>query len=437
MCKKQIIIFFFVFAGALPALCQKLSEVLRQADAMTPQVAMYYLRDMQQFFPEEPSVYAKLGDIAYALSEIQDPITDYQARKNMLYSARLFYGNCLHFAKDKSAYPYLPERIRDIKAKEQETDSIYCCFNRLVGDYNRCVSLFTQIMDNHTREKAAHLLFSKRDSLLLDSLQTLASTLPQRIADYQAVQTGREARFSWLPIDLYRLDGLTYANFLEPDIALWDYHQWAEQFLSTQHDVYEVLYIEMQTDSISERLLNRLQQVDYGSAVHEWFIVRRQAQQQHRAWEDLEQQDSIESNEMLMHLLLQAEQQQKTLAQGQQALQRHLQKMDEGTFLRYVPFFRTLQITSVEQVKSAAQEDYNQAALAQQKFGRRLLMLCKAYMQGKTEEQRAEEGFISLNGNEILAMPVSAGEMAVLTEQDGIGLVRIETISTTPKTEPL
>ena len=64
-------------------------------------------------------------------------------------------------------------------------------------------------------------------------------------------------------------------------------------------------------------------------------------------------------------------------------------------------------------------------------------MLCKAYMQGKTEEQRAEEGFISLNGNEILAMPVAAGEMAVLTEQDGIGLVRIETISTTPKTEPL
>ncbi|MGM9809605.1 MAG: hypothetical protein ACI30J_01890 [Paludibacteraceae bacterium] len=428
MYKKPIFVFLFVCVGVMSAAGQKLSEVLHQADEMSPYVAMYYLRDMQQLFTEEPKIYAKLGDIAYPLIETQDPITDYQERKNLLYSARLYYGNCLHFAKDKSAYPLLPERIRQIKQQEQETDSIYCRFNRLVDDYNRCVSLFTQIMDNHKREKTAHLLFSEVDSLLLDSLRALSATLPQRIADYQAVQTRREVRFRWLPIDLYRLDGLTYSNFLEADISLWDYYGWTQQFATTQRAIYDQLYWDMQTDSISDRLLNRLQQVDYGSAVHDWFIVRQQTQQIGRAWEDLAGRDSISTNEMLMHLLLQSARQQAMLVQAEQALQRHRQKMDEETFLRYVPYFRSQQIGSVEQVKRLAQADYNQAALLQQQFGARIVRLCEAYMQGKTEEQRAEEGFLSLTGDEVVAMPVSAKEMAVLTMQDGTGVVRIESI---------
>ena len=187
----------------------------------------------------------------------------------------------------------------------------------------------------------------------------------------------------------------------------------------------------MQTDSISDRLLNRLQQVDYGSAVHDWFIVRQQTQQIGRAWEELSGSDSISTNEMLMHLLLQTARQQAMVQQAEQALQRHQQKMDEATFLRYVPYFRSQQIGSVEQVKRLAQADYNQAALLQQQFGARIVRLCEAYMQGKTEDQRAEEGFLSLTGDEVVAMPVSAKEMAVLTAEDGTGVVRIESVWTT------
>ena len=115
MYKKPIFVFLFVCVGVMSAAGQKLSEVLHQADEMSPYVAMYYLRDIQQLFTEEPKIYAKLGDIVYPLVDTKDPITDYHERKNLLYSARLYYGNCLHFAKDKSAYPLLPERVRQIK----------------------------------------------------------------------------------------------------------------------------------------------------------------------------------------------------------------------------------------------------------------------------------------------------------------------------------
>ncbi len=428
MDNKRTILFLLFCTIVMPVVGQKLSEVLHHADEMSPQVAIYYLRDMQQLFTDEPRIYAKMGDIAYQQIDGKDPITDYQERKNLLYSARLYYGNCLHFAKERSDYPILPTRIKEIKVKEQETDSLYERFNRLVSNYNQCVLLFTKLMDNHKREKMAHLLFSKQDSLLVDSLLLISSKLPQYITEYQELQTWRDVHFRWLPIELYRLDGLTYSNFLESDIALWDYYQWAEQFIATQHSVYDALYQEMQTDSISERLLNQLQQVDYGSAIHDWFVVRKQKQQQNQAWEMIAKVDSIDTNETMMHLLLHAYSQQAELQESLHALQLHLQKMDEKTFMRYIPFFHSQHINSVAEVKHLAQADYNHAAMLQKQFGTRLIHLGKAYIQRKTEDQRAEEGFIILGQDEVLAMAVSGSEIAILLEQDGGSIVQIKTI---------
>lgn len=427
--KKRSIIILFCFSVGLPTIGQKLNDVLRQADALAPDMAMYYLRDMQQLFTDEPKIYAKLGDLAYQISTVKDPLTDYQERKRLLYSARLYYGNCLHFAADKSQYAALPQRIQNIKQQEQETDSIYTRFNRLVNNYNECIALFTRIMNQHTQEKMAHLLFSAHDSLLLDSLRTLSATIPQRIDAYQEVQNNRTAHFVWLPIDLYRLDGLTYSNFLETDIALWDYHSWTQQFATTHRDIYEQLYRDMQTDNISNRLLNQLQQIDYESAIYDWFIVRQQAQSMQRAWQNIAAMDSIDSNETLMHLLVQAHNQQQHMEQARHALQLHRQKMDDNTFKRYLPFFRSMHITSSAQVTALAQADYEQADRLQKQFNAQLLRLGTAYMQRKTDSQRADEGFLATNDECVVAMPVSATEFATLIDQNGEGVVSIQAIS--------
>lgn len=433
--KKRSIIILFCLSVGLPTIGQKLNDVLRQADALAPDMAMYYLRDMQQLFTDEPKIYAKLGDLAYQISTVKDPLTDYQERKRLLYSARLYYGNCLHFAADKSQYAALPQRIQNIKQQEQETDSIYTRFNRLVNNYNECIALFTRIMNQHTQEKMAHLLFSAHDSLLLDSLRTLSATIPKHINAYQEIQNNRIAHFVWLPIDLYRLDGLTYSNFLETDIALWDYHSWTQQFATIHRDIYEQLYRDMQTDNISNRLLNQLQQIDYESAIYDWFLVRQQAQSMQRAWQNIAAMDSIDANETLMHLLVQAHNQQQHMQQVRHALQLHRQKMDDNTFRRYLPFFRSMHITSSEQVTALAQADYEQADRLQKQFNAQLLRLGKAYMQRKTDSQRAEEGFLATNDEYVVAMPVSATEFATLIEQNGAGVVSIQTISALTPTE--
>ncbi|MGN0187017.1 MAG: hypothetical protein ACI392_04645 [Paludibacteraceae bacterium] len=428
--KKRNIIILFCLYICLPTIGQKLNDVLQQADALAPDMAMYYLRDMQQLFTDEPKIYAKLGDLSYQLSTAKDPLRDYQERKRLLYSARLYYGNCLHFATDKSQYAALPQRIQNIKQQEQETDSIYIRFNRLVNDYNECVVLFTRIMNQHTQEKMAHLLFAMQDSLLLDSLRTLSATIPQRIEAYQEVQNSRTAHFVWLPIDLYRLDGLTYSNFLETDIALWDYHNWIQQFITTHRDIYEQLYHDMQTDNISNRLLNQLQQIDYESAIYDWFIVRQQAQTMQRAWQNIAAMDSIDSNETLMHLLVQAHEQQIQIQQAHHMLQLHRQKMNNNTFMRYMPFFRSMHITEAEQVVQLAETDYEQADKLQKQFNAQLLQLGTAYMQHKTESQLSEEGFLAPNYTCIVAMPISATEFATLIEQNGEGIVSVHAIST-------
>lgn len=433
--KKRSIIILLCLLVSLPAIGQKLNDVLHQADELAPYMAMYYLREMQQLFIDEPKIYAKLGQLADQISATKDPLTDYKERKWLLYSTRLYYGNCLHFATDKSQYAALPQRIKTIKQQEQETDSIYMRFNRLVNNYNACIALFTRIMNQHTQEKMAHLLFTANDSLLLDSLRTLSATIPQHIDAYQEVQNSRTAHFTWLPIDLYRLDGLTYSNFLDTDIALWDYHSWTQQFATTHRDIYEQLYRDMQTDNISNRLLNQLQQIDYGSAIYDWFVVRQQAQTMQRAWQHITTMDSIDSNETLMHLLIQAHDQQQHIRQAHHALQLHRHKMDDSTFMRYLPFFRSMHIASPEQVTTLAQADYEQADQLQKQFNAQLLRLGTAYMQRKTDSQCAEEGFLATDYECVVAMPVSATEFATLINQHGEGVVSIQAISALKPTE--
>ena len=273
---KHILFLLFSLCAAVfsPANAQeKYSVVLAQSKQLSPYEAIYLLMDYQQWKPELPGVYYELGNLTYDLLPTRDPLHHYSELSTLLYRSRLFYGNCLHFAKDQKlpgwqfaeiAYNdkrieydqlerYIRPRLEEVQRQQIACDSIHHSFVRMTERYNRCRTLFADFLSRYTREKTAHLRLLPEEQQTLLALQQAADSLDTDIAQYQGALTlqpvpGYAPSFRKEAIVLYRLDGLTYTDFLQNDIVIWDYSRWVTAFLREQHEIYDALYTDMQRE---------------------------------------------------------------------------------------------------------------------------------------------------------------------------------------------
>lgn len=285
-----LILSLCLFHGQLSSAQEKYNVVLEQVQTLSPYEAIYVLMDYQTWHPDYPSIYYHLGNLTYDLLPTRDPLHHYTELNSLLYRARLFYGNCLHFAKDQKLtgwqfeplaqgqkrieYPvleqYIRPRMEEVKKQQTACDSIHNTFVRMVERYNRCQALYTDFLNRYTREKTAHLQLQPEEQQLLKNLQWAADSLDQ---DIQAFRTalalhkieGYDPQFRKEPILLYRLDGLTYTDFLQNDIATWDYSAWVRQFQTEHANVYERLYRDLAQEH--KQLTNQLQRYAIGQTV--------------------------------------------------------------------------------------------------------------------------------------------------------------------------
>lgn len=252
---------------------EKYSVVLERSRQLSPYEAVYLLMDYQYWHPDYAGIYYQLGNLTYGLLPTRDPLHHYQELSTLLYQSRLFYGNCLHFAKDQKLpgwqYPELADgqkkieyetlrafvspRLEDVKRQKIACDSIHRSFVRMSERYNRCQALFSAFLTHYTREKTAHLLLQQPERDQLTALALAADSLEADIAAYRNALAlkpveGYDPVFRKEPVVLYRLDGLTHTDFLQNDIALWDYSEWVSRFLAEQRDVYERLYADLEAE---------------------------------------------------------------------------------------------------------------------------------------------------------------------------------------------
>ena len=249
---------------------EKYSVILERVQTLSPYEAIYLLMDYQQDFPYNANIYYQLGNLNYDLLSTRNPLHQYSELRELLYRTRLFYGNCLHFAKDQklpaAQYPSIPSdgkrleyeqlerfilpRMEEIQRQQTACDSIHNTFYRMVDCYNRCRQTFTFFLDRYTREKNAHLQLTPQDEELLNDLQKNADLLTGYIRAFENALTLQpiedyHPHFAMQTIELYRLDGLTASNFLQNDISLWDYGTWVHHFLEVQKNQYERIYREV------------------------------------------------------------------------------------------------------------------------------------------------------------------------------------------------
>lgn len=289
--KKEIVIWMCLsmLTGSMQAQ-DKFSTVLSRAEQQSPYEAIYTWMDYQAWFPNNAAVYFHLGNLHYDLLPTRDPLHHYSELRSLLYQSRLYYGNCLHFAKDqklsgaqyasiadgqkKIEYTQLEEfvrpRLEEVKRQQSTCDSIHGSFCRMVNRYNRCQGLFSAFLGQYTREKTAHLQLQEEERNMLVRLQKAADSLDADIEAFQKALTlqpikGYEPVFRKEEIVLYRLDGLTYTDFLQNDIALWNYSQWVSRFLEEQSTVYERLYRDL--DKEAQQLSSQIARYQVGRTI--------------------------------------------------------------------------------------------------------------------------------------------------------------------------
>ena len=269
---------------------EKYNIVLEQSKQMSPYEAIYLLMEYQYWKPELAGVYFELGNRCYELLPTRNPLHNYEELSTLLYQSRLFYGNCLHFGKEQKLpgwqyaeiaagakrieyaqlEQYIQPRLKEIQRLQLACDSIHNSFVRMTERYNTCQTLFTTFLMRYTREKTAHLQLLPEERTLLMHLQQAADSLDQDIIGFQqALQLqaveNYEPAFRKEEIVLYRLDGLTHTDFLQNDIALWDYSAWVKHFLDEQSAIYERLYADVATEK--HQLFKQLERYQSGLAI--------------------------------------------------------------------------------------------------------------------------------------------------------------------------
>lgn len=266
--------------------------------------AAYNLMDYQSKHPTDPLSYFRLGNIYYDLYHSEHPIRHYTELLTDLYNVRLFYGNFLYYLQDQSirheeyqVYPHsgknithdelteeVRRRMRETEMVKEQATELYQSYYTLCNRYERCRLLYTHFAEMYPREKNAHLLLNDSSMSVLTQLMQLSDSVHADIVRYEQTLHNYPIAhyhplFRWQEIRLYRVDGLTRTDFLQDDIALWNYGEWVHRFLDEQqglyYNYYRAIAAELSLQQSDETLLNTIRRLDYGSYMDTWIRIRQ------------------------------------------------------------------------------------------------------------------------------------------------------------------
>ncbi len=403
--RKNIIILLL----SLSAIAMADDEFLRtveKANSVSKHEGLYILNRYQSDNPKFAPVYYHLGVLCEATTEDEHPLKDYAELSEALYRTRLYYGNCIHYAKDQSVKPAyyegieykgkkltyehiekdLKHRIKKVKETEEYLKRLYTAYCTLSERYDDCRHLYTEFMNTYSREKNAHLYLNQADLQLLTTLATQADSLKTDISELKKAMSmlpvkGYQPQFRFEQVNLYRLDGLSDTDIMQNEVVLWDYASWAKKFIEQQTCTYSAYYAQIDTEKkalencrISAEtgkttdhktdyvLLNKIDRLDYGSFMRVWMELKTttaliwQASQAPLLTSADSLTDAVKA-EMLQHIYLQY----NALKQADQLRQSLTKSVTDDAVRRYAVLLKQWETDDKQKVISSAEQDLQSA----------------------------------------------------------------------------
>ncbi len=260
---KYILIILLLFSVSYSSYASRLKydDVYKVVLSGDKDKAYTLLLAYQKQNPKFANAYFQLGLIAKDWAKSFNPYKDFAYTKMFIYNTKLYFNLAKLYMKDekgrnRSYYknaPIIPKgkklkiedieefidaQTEEIKDYEKNVVKIINNYNKSVEFYNDCVSLFMKINSDYAKIKNIYL---SNDKALLFDLQKLETNFDSALFYFKEYKTSLKAyplgiynqTYELKDIVTYRLDGLTYSNFLQNKIILWNYKKWV-------HDVYNV-----------------------------------------------------------------------------------------------------------------------------------------------------------------------------------------------------
>jgi len=247
----------FTFAGSRI----KYDDVYKSVLSGNKDEAYTLLIAYQKQNPGFANTYFQLGIIAKEWAKSYNPFKEFTYTKMFIYNTKLYFNLAKLYmknerGKNRSYYKnapiipngkklqiedinsYIDSQIEDIEDYEKNIVKIVNFYNKSSDSYNYCVSLFMKINSDYAKIKNIYL---SEDPELFSEMHKLESHFDSTLVYFQLykealnkfpIQNYNQS-YKLNNIITYRLDGLTYSDFLQNAILLWDYKKWV-------HDVKQV-----------------------------------------------------------------------------------------------------------------------------------------------------------------------------------------------------
>lgn len=438
--------------AAQTATAQNFSKVYDAMPDMTLDQTYSALINYQKANPYLSCVYVQLGSVSEKKMVMYDPLRETESIIFWGKNAELFYGNLnvyytdgdvrsefyenLHIPfsgkriTDDDLWRYVEQHKQKCKNIADSTSLIYAAIESSRSHYNQSIETFKGICDDYLDRNEMLLRYDSKLAARLGELKKHSEECEKQFAEYKRLTklfpvANYTQLYEKVPIETYRLDGLTNSDFFSNRFNMWDYSAWVADFertfnsqivplrndVATINKAYMAARSEFEAGGIvaeatkkpyDEYFLFRLGHFDVGSAVDALFDYLEATREMivmagDSLGRNLSYAPGLESRKMrrLSRLTLQA----KAAAQKRQTL---ADNVTEGKLARFADLF-TGQYGGMTGMKDFMERDaqYCQSIIDQ------MSEATAAYMSQAAQSQSSEtDAYSTPNGQAAPSVPL-------------------------------
>lgn len=258
------LITLFGYTGLLAQKQLKYENVYKEAIASSDIKYAYTL--FNDFYEQNPSsnranLYFQLGTRAITLAQAFNPIAHHADYMLYINNADSCLRLCLRYLNDEElkrdndlfdnvqradkkltkdeVYKYVDELLEKNKENRRGAQKTYNAYIGLVTNYNTCLETYKLLCDEFVTIKEAYLLLNSDITEKMESLQEHYDSVQYYLAEYNdaldkfTVNGYENVKANAKTIEIFRVDGLSGADFRKPETQIWNYKLWAEQFMQS------------------------------------------------------------------------------------------------------------------------------------------------------------------------------------------------------------
>lgn len=254
----------FCAAATLCALtstpAQNFRKIYDALPDMTLDQAYSALIDFQKANPYLSCVYIQLGDVCEKKMIMFDPLRETESIRFWSQNAELFYGNLKVYysdgdvrsefyenlnipfsgkkVTDADMWNYVEQHKQKCKNIADTTSLIYSAIESSRLHYNMSIEAFKSICNDYKDRNEMLLRYDANLAARLEQLKRDASECERQFAEYKRLTklypiANYTQKYEKVPIETFRLDGLTNSDFFENRFNIWDYTAWVANFVET------------------------------------------------------------------------------------------------------------------------------------------------------------------------------------------------------------